>query len=53
LHTDEGAGLLVLLGYPTWQRLDELLDTSKEVSRAAVHALQRIVSSFMKASDGS
>lgn len=35
---------LVLLDYCTWQRLDQLLGKPKAVNRAAIHALQLIVS---------
>lgn len=36
----------VLLDYPAWQRLNQLLATPEEVSRAAVHALQLIILPF-------
>jgi AcrR family transcriptional regulator len=34
----------VLLDYPAWQRLNELLGTNEEVNRAAVHVLRLIIS---------
>jgi AcrR family transcriptional regulator len=37
--------VLVLLDYCTWQRLDQLLGKPKAVNRAAIQALQLIVSS--------
>lgn len=37
---------LVLLDYCTWQRLDQSLGTGKAVNRAAIHALQRILSPY-------
>jgi AcrR family transcriptional regulator len=38
--------VLVLLDYPAWQRLNQLLAAPGDVSRAAVHALQLIVLPF-------
>jgi hypothetical protein len=37
---------LVLLDYCTWQRLDRSLGKDKAVNRAAIHALQRILSPY-------
>ncbi|MDB5771816.1 MAG: transcriptional regulator, TetR family [Burkholderia sp.] len=35
--------VLVMLDYPTWQRLDGMLPDAEEVSRVAVHALQLFI----------